>query len=220
MANTKTQAQRRTRNDPRKEATRVAILETAEALFAQSGIDGVSLRQIGSAIGSANTGVVAYHFGGKEALVEAIFHHRLPGIEVRRRELLEKARAGKRNPDVGALLRALWLPLAEQVNSQGLHSYAQFMGALMHSSMGSVRLGLNSDYPTTNELAENLMDAMPKALADQFDSRMLIVTLMVTGSLRMIDESGGRMNAEQMFEDTLQMAAAALVAPTTENRAP
>ncbi len=52
-------ATRRTRNDPRRAATRAAITETAETLFAEHGIDGVSLRQIGTAVGSANTSGVA-----------------------------------------------------------------------------------------------------------------------------------------------------------------
>ena len=38
----------RTRKDPRKAATRAAIIEAAEPLFAESGIDAVSLRQIGA----------------------------------------------------------------------------------------------------------------------------------------------------------------------------
>ena len=173
---------RRTRKDPRREATRIAIIEAAETLFATNGIDGVSLRQIGSAIGSSNTSVVAYHFGNKESLVEAIFHYRLPAIEARRLALLEEARRSGKTGDTFWLLRALWLPLLEQVNGSGVHSYAGFMSALMHSSMGAVRLAVNSQYPTTIELADCLRASMPEALRPQFDSRVLMTTVMVTGS--------------------------------------
>ena len=58
------------RRDPRREATARALIEAAESLFGQAGVDGVSTRQIGAAIGSANTNVVAYHFGAKDALIE------------------------------------------------------------------------------------------------------------------------------------------------------
>lgn len=205
---------RRTRKDPRKEATRIAVIEAAEALFAQGGIEGVSLRQIGSAIGSSNTSVVAYHFGSKEALVEAIFHYRLPAIEARRRELLEEAHQNGTSGDTFTLLRALWLPLLEQENSNGMHSYAGFMSALMHSIMGTVRLGLNSQYPTTNELAGCLQASMPEALRPQFDNRILMTTVMITGALKLIDQGEAAVNAHALFTDTLRMSSAAMLAPT------
>jgi AcrR family transcriptional regulator len=204
---------RRTRKDPRRSATRVAIIEAAEALFAEHGINGVSLRQIAAEIGSANTSVVAYHFGSKEALVEAIFHHRLPGIEARRRELLEEALAASRGNDAFFLLRALWLPLFEQVSRDGKHSYAGFMAVLMHSGMGSIRLDVSADYPTASELGDCLEACMPVAQRKYFDARVLMTTVMVVGALKIIDQGGSAMDADTLFEDTLRMAAAALLAP-------
>jgi len=188
----------------------------AESLFAERGIDGVSLRQIGAAIGSANTSVVAYHFGSKEALVEAIFHYRLPGIESRRRELLAEARWEGCDTTVSHLLRALWLPLFEQVNSEGRHSYAGFMAAFMHSGMGDVRLAVNRDYPTATELGACIERAMPAATRARFDSRVLMITVMITSALKIIDEARGPVDASAMFDDTLEMATAALLAPARE----
>jgi len=46
---------------PRQRA-RVELLVTAERLFAQSGIDSVSLRQIATAAGYSNPATVQYHF--------------------------------------------------------------------------------------------------------------------------------------------------------------
>ncbi|MYM64003.1 TetR/AcrR family transcriptional regulator [Pseudomaricurvus sp. HS19] len=212
-ANAPAPGKSRTRNDPRKEATRIAIMEAAETLFAQSGIEGVSLRQIGAAIGSSNTSVVAYHFGSKEALVEAIFHYRLPAIDARRRELLQEALGAGNGNDPLTLLRAIWLPLFEQVNETGQHSYAGFMSMLMYSTVGDIRLAVSSDYPTTNELGERLQAAMPDALKPLFDTRMLMNTVMVTGALKMIDQAPAAVDGAPLFADTLRMAAAALLAP-------
>ncbi len=194
----------------------MAIIEAAETLFAENGIDGVSLRQIGSAIGSSNTSVVAYHFGSKEALLEAIFHYRLPAIEMRRAELLAAARQAGMAGEVFRLLQALWLPLFEQVNSEGARSYAGFLSALMHSSMGSVRLALNIDYPTSLELGDCLKAALPENLHPQFDARLLMTTVMITGALKFIDRGEVAADAQALFTDTLRMAAAALLAPTGE----
>ena len=193
---------RRTRKDPRKEATRAAIIEAAETLFAQAGIEAVSLRQIGSAIGSSNTSVVAYHFGSKEALIEAIFHHRLPEIDARRRELLEEARLADNAGDTFCLLRALWLPLFEQVNSKGMHSYAGFVSALMHSSLGAVRLAVNTDYPTTMELADCLKASLPRGLRPQFDTRVLMTTAMVRAS----ESSSARLTFARRYSSNTRVA--------------
>ncbi|MET0908751.1 MAG: helix-turn-helix domain-containing protein, partial [Ilumatobacteraceae bacterium] len=54
------------------------IVEVAERLFALHGIDGVSLRQIAAAAGTANNSAVNYHFGSKDGLITAIFQYRLP----------------------------------------------------------------------------------------------------------------------------------------------
>lgn len=65
-------------------ATRLLLLETAERLFAVRGIDGVTLREIQVAAGQSNASVVAYHFGSKTGLVQAIISHRQPAIEAER----------------------------------------------------------------------------------------------------------------------------------------
>src|SRR3546814_5748368 len=65
------------------------ILQAAEDCFGEHGIDAVSLRQIAIAAGQGNTAAVQYHFGSKEGLLEAIFQHRLPAIDQRRKALIE-----------------------------------------------------------------------------------------------------------------------------------
>lgn len=56
--------------------TKESILDAAEALFAEQGFGGTSLRSITAAAG-ANIAAVNYHFGSKEALIEAVFARRL-----------------------------------------------------------------------------------------------------------------------------------------------
>ena len=82
------------------------IVLTAERLFAEHGIDGISLRQIGQAAGNANNSAVQYHFGTKDNLIQAIFEYRLPYL-TRRRELL----VAERRP---ASLRS-WLERGHEV---------------------------------------------------------------------------------------------------------
>src|SRR6478735_4333927 len=73
---------------PAAKTTKEEIVLAGERLIADHGVDGVSMRQIGAAIGSGNNSAVLYHFGSKENLVEAIFEHRLPRLRERRAELI------------------------------------------------------------------------------------------------------------------------------------
>jgi len=43
-------------------STKEQILLTAERMIADHGVDGVSMRQIGTEVGSGNNSVVLYHF--------------------------------------------------------------------------------------------------------------------------------------------------------------
>lgn len=69
--------------------TRDTILDSAERLFAQQGYDGTSMRQITSAAG-VNLAAVNYHFGSKEALVQAVLKRRLETVNRERLRLLDE----------------------------------------------------------------------------------------------------------------------------------
>ncbi len=73
-------------------STKEQIVLAAEGLFAERGIEGVSLRQIGTAAGNGNNSAVQYHFGTKERLVQAVFEYRLPRLRERRDLLLAERR--------------------------------------------------------------------------------------------------------------------------------
>ena len=107
--------------------TRELLIETAEGLFAERGIHGVSMREIGLAAGQRNNGVTQYHFGDKAGLVVAIFERRSAEVNARRLVLLEAALADGRD-GVHDLVEAFVVPLAEQVGQQ--HAYVRFLSRL------------------------------------------------------------------------------------------
>ena len=63
--------------------TRTRILDAAESLFVSHGLDATTLRMI-TAEAQANLAAVNYHFGSKEALVEAVFRRRLTWLNEQR----------------------------------------------------------------------------------------------------------------------------------------
>ena len=56
--------------------TRARILDAAEALFVEHGLEGTSMRMITGRAG-VNLAAVNYHFGSKERLIREIFEHRV-----------------------------------------------------------------------------------------------------------------------------------------------
>lgn len=94
-------------------AARLGMIEVAERLFAERGVDGVSLREIGTQAGQRNTAAARYHFGSKEALVDAVFRHRMEPINARRLAYLDTLDRDGRGHDVRALVEAFVRPLAE-----------------------------------------------------------------------------------------------------------
>ncbi|MBL8483481.1 MAG: TetR family transcriptional regulator [Rhodocyclaceae bacterium] len=69
------------------------ILDAAEALFAERGVEATSMRAITQRAG-ANVAAVNYHFGSKEGLLQAVLRRRLDSLNARRIAQLDAAEAG------------------------------------------------------------------------------------------------------------------------------
>jgi AcrR family transcriptional regulator len=209
--------EKRKRQDPRREATRAALIEAAESLFAEGGFEAVSTRRIGAAIGSANANVVAYHFGGKEALIRAIYRHRLPGIDRRRGELLDRAEAQGRADDMAVLIRVFAQPLFEQTDAAGRHSYARFIAGIERSGMSATRAEVDPEFPQTVRLNARIAAALPDRLRPLVNTRLRLVASLMSSALLLIDReaAGDPALAERSFANAVAMAAAAMSAPAT-----
>ena len=66
--------------------TRQLLLDTATRLFAEQGYEGVSTRLLAKEAG-VNMALIAYYFGSKEKLYEAIFEEQIPKFTVRLQQL-------------------------------------------------------------------------------------------------------------------------------------
>lgn len=205
----------RKRNDPRRELTRTALIEAAEELFADHGIENVSLRQIGEAIGSDNNAVVTYYFGNKEGLLRAIYEHRIPALEARRSALIRAADETGAGEDVFTLLHAQWAPIFEQRNANGKPSYAGFLGSISSSPLISMT-ELSRAYPSTKEISDRLrkVGSFSKRL---FWQRLRLISTMMILAIQdavELEQSGApRSRSHGVFADTLQLATAALLSP-------
>jgi len=93
-------------------SARAALLDTAERLFAEHGLQGISLRSINAEAGLSSA-ALHYHFGSKGALVEALLERNMPALMRRRGELLGALDALPRPPTTREVLSALLEPQVE-----------------------------------------------------------------------------------------------------------
>lgn len=85
--------------------TREVILDAAEAMLAEHGYAGTSMRRLTAAAG-VNLAAVNYHFGGKEGLAKAVLERRIAPINAERLRRLDALE----EPDVEAIVRAFVEP--------------------------------------------------------------------------------------------------------------
>ena len=92
-------------------STRDLLLDAAARLFAERGIDNVSLAEIVRTAGQRNMSAVHYHFGNRDEILRAVLARHVPAIAERRRDLLQRARA--RPGDVRSAAEAIVRPVTE-----------------------------------------------------------------------------------------------------------
>jgi AcrR family transcriptional regulator len=110
--------------------TRERLLGAAELLFAERGIDAVTVSEITAAAGVGNNSAVAYHFGSKFGLLEAVLARHLPAIDEQRDALVAEIEPTAPDASQG-LARALVEPLAAQLGTASGVRYLCIQASLL-----------------------------------------------------------------------------------------
>lgn len=114
------------------DTTKARLIEAAERLFAERGIDAVSLREINRASGARNAIAVQYHFEDRAGVVKAILAKHTPDVEARRHAMLDQYEADG-SADVRLLAAALVRPLAAKLgDADGGPEYLQIHADLLN----------------------------------------------------------------------------------------
>jgi AcrR family transcriptional regulator len=159
------------------------LLDVAERLFAERGVDGTSLREIGKAAGSRNTAVAHYYFGDKQRLVDAIIARRSPSIHARRAQLLAEAIRDADGAQLGAdtLVRVMMLPLAEALERGDY--FVGFLSRIATESPASIDVSKLDQQPAQSfqEASRALARCLPRLSRQRFQMRLdLLVQLLVS----------------------------------------
>lgn len=186
----------------------------AQSLFAERGIDGVTVADITVAAGQSNRSAVNYHFGGKDGLVEAVLEGHQPGIESRRLELIADIE-GKGRPTLRDWVRTLVLPLGELLDDAAGVAYLRIVAQLI----GHPRLVVLGHHRAAVEQGgDRILAALGRA---RESNRKLWLSrwILVTGSIfhgladyaRMREEDRDSLPAPEEFIDELIDAVTALI---------
>ena len=176
--------------------TRTRILDAAEELFMQHGFEGTSMRQLTAQAG-ANLAAVNYHFGSKDALIEAVFRRRLDPMNAARiadLERMEKEAAGKPlSPEsiirafVGASLRMI------EDTKEGGRNFSRLLGRTYTDPQKQIRSLIGQLYaPAMARYKAAFERALPQMPADELVWRMhfmfgtLAYTLAATDTVQLI----------------------------------
>jgi AcrR family transcriptional regulator len=115
-----------------KPSARQQLIVAAERLFAEAGIDAVSLRQINVAAKQKNSSAAHYHFGSKEALILAIYSNRMVSVNMRRQKSLDQLEAAGHTQDIRGLVKTIVLPIVQETDAdESGQNYIRFMAQAM-----------------------------------------------------------------------------------------
>ena len=143
----------------------------ALSLFAERGIDGVSVRDIAQAAGQRNHASVKYHFGSKDALIAEIILDGAVLIDGRRNAMLDKMEASGGPHLIKDIARALVLPavdFAPEGEMRGFHRFYMLMEMTYRERLLEILNGkLNSGHLRCLDHLRTMMPDMPKTRQTQ-----------------------------------------------------
>ena len=167
--------------DPEREAaTKAAIFNAAERLFALHGFQNVSVRDI-TAEAAVNLASVNYHFGSKDALLFEIFRRRTGELNRERARMLHVAadrHGGK--PTVRDILAALFEPpLRWSSPGHERRISVQFIIRARSEGTEAMREVLRTDVSHLRRFADALIAALPHLPAEEIYWRLHFALGMV-----------------------------------------
>jgi AcrR family transcriptional regulator len=153
----------------RGDETRNRLLDVAEQMFGDRGVNGVSLREIRLASGARNTAAIQFHFGDREGLVHALTARHMPRIAELQQDLYEvMVREGR--DDSRSLVEVLVRPSADYLRlGPSERAWVKIMGDLgAEPALEPNEMALLAPEPAlrvSRRLYERLSSSVPEDVA-------------------------------------------------------
>ena len=210
----------------RGDETRNRLLDVAEQMFGDRGVNGVSLREIRLASGARNTAAIQFHFGDREGLVHALTARHMPRIAELQQELYDvMVREGR--ADSRSLVEVLVRPSADYLRlGPSERAWVKIMGDLgAEPELEPNEMALLAPEPAlrvSRRLYERLSSSVPEDVALE---RMIVLAQsavhLCADRARLEDAPGDRRTYapnELFVENLVDMVTGALFAPVGPRR--
>ena len=203
--------------------TKTRILDGAEQLFAREGFHNTSMRALTS-LAEVNLASVNYHFGSKEALLQAVIERRLLPLNAIREEKIEAvlalARQNSKQPAAEDLLRAFIEPTLNFRNSSpGAQDFISLIGRALSEPDETIRnCFMELVLPLIQLLFKGLGEALPQLAPEILLARLQFIMgsmshVMCMGSHSTPPGLPPSMESKALTDQLLKFVLAGLEAP-------
>lgn len=211
-------------DEPAMAATPSHMLDVAEKLFAERGIDNVSIREIVRGSGQSNLSAAHYHFGSREALIGAMLARRLRTINAIRHKRLDELVSTGRDKSVYSIVSASvgvlgnvvktmpWGPDYVRIVAQALFSPKLHVWSLLD-------IETTSGHTRCTTMLRLLLPHLPKRV---FKDRILILNNETVYNISRWVQSNGPVTTANtrcygvLIQNTADFLAAGMAAPIGE----
>jgi AcrR family transcriptional regulator len=196
--------------------TRMLLMETAERLIAERGVEGVTLREIRIGAGQSNTSVISYHFGSKAGLISALIEHRNQSLLARRARVMEEFTKGDAGTGPRSVVWLVVAPLIESIREGEM--FVPFLARLSEDPQASTAYWPDNveDLWTSDVLEHHVhgvLEEMPPRV------RRGRTSLLYNSILNMLGEQArsGRRLSEMQLQNFVDAWVGMLTAPVSDD---
>lgn len=154
------------------ETTRAALIDAAAKLFAEQGVDGVSIRAINAEAGQAPA-AVHYHFGSRDTLLQAVLLRDGEAVRAHVHQLAEDLAKQQTAPTARQLVDLLAIPYIELIRGDAVQA-SRWLAICGQLSLGHDERLLETAPETTALLLALVERAFPDVAADERELRWSI----------------------------------------------
>jgi AcrR family transcriptional regulator len=164
--------------------TKRQLVDTAERLFAQEGVEQVTLVDVSREAGQKNRNAAQYHFGDRVGLINAVLDKHSAVIAEQRRVMLDQLEQQEKIT-VRELVEAQVLPIANHVQRHPngltyLMLNRQLISSSEHAALSMRRV---DDMPDVIRMQRLIGAAMPPQPTHAIQAKMILIRCMLFNGL-------------------------------------
>jgi AcrR family transcriptional regulator len=207
--------------------TKNKILDAAEVLFADTGFNGTSLREITSTA-NVNLAAVNYHFGSKKELIKAVMSRYMDELSPKLEGALSVILQDENKPNLDEVFLAFIEPLLylNEFRPNGTSKFLQLLGRGYTDSQGFLRWFLTTQYPNVfTYFTQAVHKAYPELTTEEMFWRLhftmgtIVFTMSSSDALMDIarNDFNNDLTIETLINKVIPYVSAGVGAPIKQN---